>query len=168
MKRSRTAGLAAGAIALALGAAAAASPAQKALTTVASVPSLRSAPVTVRLTPRADVAAALARPGSVVSVSLENIGGSTRQPVRINVFIGRPGATRSDPIDHPNLVGTVHLIPRRGVVSRSQRLELRSAARWVTGRGPVAVTLVPVVGRNSAPQATQLHVGRVYLRAENF
>lgn len=168
MERSRTVSRAIGALALGLAVAAAASPASRRLTSVAAVPSLGAAPVTVRLIPQANAAAALARPGAVVSVSLEDIGGATEQPVRINVFIGRPGATRRDPITHPNLVGTVHLLPSRGTVSRTQRLELRDPARWMPRRGPVAITLVPVVGRDDAPRASALHVRRVYLRAENF
>jgi hypothetical protein len=168
MERSRTASQAIGAIALILAASAAAAPPERSLTSVAAVPRLGAAPVTVRLAPNAGAAASLAGPGAVVSVSLEDIGGATDQPVRINVFIDRPGATRSDPITHPNWVGTVNLMPLRGTVSRTQRLELRDAARWLSGRRPVAITLVPVVGRDSAPRASALHVRRIYLRSENF
>jgi hypothetical protein len=150
-----------------LGAAGAgAAPPAGALTNVESA-RLGSEPVTVRLAP------ALRRgpdsPGreAAVSISIEGIAGRASQPVRINVFLDKPGADRKAGPGDPHFVGFIQLMPRRDgtIAPRSQRLALRGGASCAAVRR-MTVTLVPVVGADRAPVDSALTVGRVYARCE--
>jgi len=158
-----------GAVALLAASAAGAAAPVGSLTSVERVQRLGPRPVTVRLEPRAREASASPGREVAVSVALEGIEGVAIQPVRINVFLDRPDADRNLAISDPHYVGFVQLMPRRGgiVAARSQRLTLRRGASCATIRR-MTVTLVPVVGRNSAPVQSDLRIGRVYVRCERL
>jgi hypothetical protein len=132
---------------------------------------LRSEPLTVTLSPRPEMKPALqaARAGGgVVTVAIEGVEGTLTQPVRINVFINKPDADRTTPVDDPHFVGYIHVAPTREGVARGVNRVLDLApVRDLDPDAPVRVTLVPVVGINDAPRDAALRVRRILIRREN-
>lgn len=141
-----------------------------ALTNIVAGVVLKSEPVTITLTPRPEFRSTLdaARSGTgVVTLAVEGIEGTSTQPIRMNVFLDKPEATRWTPIDDPHFLGYVYLIPLRGQVRRTGRaFELSNAKVFDTTTG-LRVTLVLVTGANMPPANTSLIIGEIYVREEN-
>jgi Protein of unknown function (DUF_B2219) len=129
---------------------------------------LKSAPVSVELTPKPGGAAALeaARGGSgSVVLAVEGVMGTCSQPVRINVFLNRPDATLATSTDDTNFLGFLYLIPRRGQIRRnSQAFDLASVPSLDERR--LSVTLVPITGESDTPKDLSLVIGQIYLQRE--
>jgi hypothetical protein len=127
-------------------------------------------PITISLSPKPELSPALktaARGGEPVALVIKDIDGQSSQPIRVNVFLNKPGANRTTPLEEPNFLGYINISPDRdGLVHGEGRafdvssLELDSALT-------VNVTLVPVVGSSEPPRDAALRVGRVYIRREN-
>lgn len=130
---------------------------------------LTSGPVTIALSPSADFARWLeaARNGQgAVALTLADIQGTSPQPVRINVFVDKPDATRTTVDDDPHFLGFVYLIPRQGRVGRTgQAFDLTPLGTLAAGR--LTVTLVPIVGTGAAPTESSLRIGQIYIRRES-
>lgn len=130
---------------------------------------LTSDPVTVTLAPAPDLAAALdaARQGrGAVALAVEGIEGRATEPIRLNVFVDKPDATRGTSIDDPHLLGYVYIIPARGLVRRTGRAFDLSSVERADAVAPLRVTLVPVVGTDAAPRDASLTIERIYVRRE--
>lgn len=129
-----------------------------------------SEPLTVTLAPAPDFAAALeaARQGrGAVALAVEGIEGRATQPIRLNVFVDKPDATRGTSIEDPHLLGSVFIIPARGVVRRTGRAFDLSSVGLADAVAPLRVTLVPVVGTDAAPRDASLTIERIYIRRED-
>lgn len=129
-----------------------------------------SEPLTVTLAPAPDFAAALdaARQGrGAVALAVEGIEGRATQPIRLNVFVDKPDATRGTSIEDPHLLGYVFIIPARGVVRRTGRAFDLSSVGLADAVAPLRVTLVPVVGTDAAPRDASLTIERIYIRRED-
>ncbi len=144
-----------------------------ALTDPATGVALGTQPLTVALPPQPAMPRAFAearRGNNVVALAIEGLEGAMTQPVRINVFIGKPDANRSTSTDDPHFIGTIALLPRNGRLKPTGRIFDLSNAAGLDTAAPLQVTLVPVVGTNSAPQAPRdaaLRVGKIYIRTAN-
>jgi hypothetical protein len=137
--------------------------------TLTAVP-LRSQPVTVTLSPSPDLKSALdaaERGRASVALAVEGVSGTLTQPVRINVFVNKPDANRTTPLEDPHFLGYIHVPPRRGRVENAGRLFDVPADAVAGLAAPLRVTLVPVVGSDSAPRDASLQIGRIYVRREN-
>jgi hypothetical protein len=141
------------------------------LTDPVSALALGSEPLTVTLSPRPELKQTLqaARQGrGVVTLAIEGVEGTLTQPVRINVFVNKPDADRTTPVDDPHFVGYIHVAPARSGVARGVNRVLDLApVRDLNPDAPVGVTLVPVAGINDAPRDASLQVRRIVIRREN-
>lgn len=144
-----------------------------ALTKPATGVALGTQPLTVALQPQPAMQPAFAdarRGSNVVALAVEGLEGTVTQPVRINVFIGKPDANRNTSVDDPHFVGTIALLPRNGRLKPTGRIFDLSHATGLDTAAPLQVTLVPVVGTDDAPQAPRdatLRVGKIYIRTAN-
>ena len=144
-----------------------------ALTKPATGVALGAQPLTVALQPQPAMRPAFAdarRGSNVVALAIEGLEGTMTQPVRINVFIGKPDANRNTSVDDPHFVGTIALLPRNGRLKPTGRIFDLSHVTGLDTAAPLQVTLVPVVGTDDAPQAPHdatLHVGKIYVRTAN-
>jgi hypothetical protein len=141
--------------------------AQAPLTSVAADVQLGSAPFTVDLVPEPALATAAHAGGNVLLVLVvEGLAGTTVQPVRVNVFLGKPDADRHTPTDDPGFVGFIQLLPVRGTVGPvGHAFQLTDLHRRQLNR-PIRISLVPVVGDNGVPSDVFLRISRIYLRRE--
>jgi hypothetical protein len=140
------------------------------LTSMVSQVALGSQPVTVMLSPSPELksafnAAKLGR--ATVALAVEGVRGTLIQPVRINVFVNKPDANRTTPLEDPHFLGYVNVAPTRGRVENAGRLFDVPADAVGDLAAPPRVTLVPVVGSDSAPRDASLQIGRIYMRREN-
>jgi hypothetical protein len=141
------------------------------LTTSANGLSLHSAPTTLTLTPLPTFAPALRAAqdrNAPVILAIEGVVGQPVQPIRINVFVGKPDATAKTSTDDPHFVGYIAIAPKygadktRGVeVSRSFDVSNLDFSAQPTG---MPVTLVPVAGIAEAPSDLTLTVRQITFR----
>ena len=135
------------------------------LSSVADDLMLGRTPLVVDLVPTPALDAALrAAADTPVVLAIEGLEGTTRLPVRINVFLDEPDATSRTSVDDPSFVGFLQLLPVRGTVRRIGHVFDIPASFRPTHGGPVRVTLVPVVGTDSVPGDVSLHIARMFLR----
>jgi hypothetical protein len=141
-----------------------------ALTNTVTGVALDTHPVTVTLSPSPQLKSALnaAELGrATVALAVEAIRGTLTQPVRVNVFVNRPDADRTTPLEDPHFLGYINVQPTRGRVDNAGRLFDVPANAIGDLIGAVRVTLVPVVGSDDMPRDAVLQVGRIYMRREN-
>jgi hypothetical protein len=140
------------------------------LTNTVTEVALKSQPVTVTLSPSLQLKPALTAADlgrATVALAVEAIRGTLTQPVRVNVFVNRPDADRTTPLEDPHFLGYINVQPTRGRVENAGRLFDVPANAIGDLIGAVRVTLVPVVGLDDAPRDAALQVGRIYMRREN-
>jgi hypothetical protein len=141
--------------------------AQERLTSVATNIHLGSAPVEVELLPEPAFASAIrANTNALIVLAVEGIEGATVQPIRINVFLGKPDANSRTPTADASFVGFIQLMPVRGEVRRIGHMFEMQHARGLDPNRPVQITLVPVVGLHDTPSSVSLRVESLYLAEE--
>lgn len=141
------------------------------LTTTATGLSLHEAPATVTLTPLPAFAPALLAAqdrNAPVTLAIEGVAGQPVQPVRINVFVGKPDANAKTSTDDPHFVGYISIAPKYGAdkargleISRSFDVSNLDLSAQTTG---LPVTLVPVTGIAEAPGDLSLSVRQISFR----
>ncbi len=140
-----------------------------ALTTAATGLTLGSVPATITLTPLPEFAAALraAQNGAApVILTIEGIIGKPAQPLRINVFVGRPDATPKTSTNDPHFVGYIAIAPKYGAepargIEISRGFDVSNLDISGDDEG-LRVTLVPVAGLAEAPRDLSLQIRRIY------
>ena len=100
-------------------------------------------------------------------LAIEGIEGNVTQPIRINVFLNDPGAERHSSTDDARCVGSIQVLPVHGTLRPASYAFDLSQVPDLDPRRPIRVTLVPVIGTNSAPRDVSLRVGRIYLRRDH-
>jgi hypothetical protein len=137
------------------------------LTSVASDVLLGTAPVSVTLLPHEALASALREADQTpVVLAVNGIAGTAAQPIRINVFLDKPGADNRTSPDDPSFLGFIQLLPNQTTVRRTGYNFDLSGRGNLDAAKPIPVTLVPVVGDNSVPTQVSLRIGRIYIKRQ--
>lgn len=141
------------------------------LTTTATGVMLHAAPATVTLAPLPAFAPALAIAQAdkvPIVLAIEGVAGQPVQPVRINVFVGKPDADANTSTDDPHFVGYIAIAPKYGADKSSGReigrsFDVSNLDLSAQTKG-LLVTLVPVTGIAEAPGGLSLSVRQISIR----
>jgi hypothetical protein len=126
---------------------------------------LGTAPLSVALEPQAGLASALRAGNGEPVLALEGIEGDVAQPIRIKVFVNKPGAGYQTSTEDAASLGFIQLLPSGGHVRPVSHVFDLSQIPGLDPAKPLQVTLVPVVGTDDAPpRDVSLKIARIYVR----